>query len=459
MLVIGSGPSGQKAAIQAAKLGKRVAVVEHRGQIGGVSIHTGTIPSKTLREAVRDELARRPLDVPDPIHPEYNERAAIDFMRERTARVVGAETGVVREQFRRNNVGILFGAAEFVDEHSIRVCDEETSHDFSAANIVIAVGTHPARPPDVEFDERTIIDSDGLLQLAHRVPKTMTVVGAGVIGVEYASIFGAVGTKVTLVDQRPKLLSFLDGEISEALQYILRRENVTFRLGEEVASVERREDGAVTHLASGKAIASEAVLYATGRQGYTGDLALEKAGLSADKRGRIHVDEHFRTEVPHIFAVGDVAGPPGLAATAMEQGRLASLYAFEQEVRSLPELIPTGIYAIPEVSMVGRTEEDLTESAVPYVAGIARWREMARGLMSGDEDGMLKLLASPSDGALLGVHVLGTGATDLVHIGQAVMGCGGTIEFLLSAVFNYPTFAESYKIAALDAMNRAALAP
>jgi NAD(P) transhydrogenase len=264
---------------------------------------------------------------------------------------------------------------------------------------------------------------------------------------------------VTLVDQRPQLLSFLDGEISETLQYILRRENVTFRLGEEVASVERRDDGAVTHLASGKVIASEAVLYATGRQGDTDDLALEKAGLSADKRGRIRVDEHFRTEVPHIFAVGDVAGPPGLAATAMEQGRLASLYALEQEVHALPELIPTGIYAIPEVSMVGRTEEDLTEAAVPYIPGIARWSEMARGLMTGDEDGMLKLLVSPDDGRLLGVHVLGTGATDLVHIGQAVMGGGGTINFLLSAVFNYPTFAESYKIAALDAMNRAALAP
>jgi NAD(P) transhydrogenase len=265
----------------------------------------------------------------------------------------------------------------------------------------------------------------------------MTVVGAGVIGVEYASIFGALGTKVTVVDQRPRLLPFLDGEIGEALQYILRRENVTFRLNEQVESVERRNGGAVTHLASGKVITSEAVLYATGRQGCVEGLDLEEAGLTADKRGRIPVDEHFRTEVPHIFAVGDVAGPPGLAATAMEQGRLASLYA------------------IPEVSMVGRTEEELTEAAVPYVPGIARWSEMARGLMSGDEDGMLKILMSPDERKLLGVHVLGTGATDLVHIGQAVMGCGGTAGFLVSAVFNYPTFAESYKIAALDALNRA----
>lgn len=460
LLVIGSGPSGQKAAIQAAKLGKRVAVVERRQRVGGVSIHTGTIPSKTLREAVLDELARRPLDVPDPVHPEYQERAAADFLRDRTARVVGAEAAVVREQFRRNGVGLLFGVGEFVDQHSVRVRDEDTAQRFSADKIVIAVGTRPARPADVDFDDRSIIDSDGLLKLENRMPRSMTVVGAGVIGVEYASIFGALGTKVTVVDQRPRVLSFLDSEIGEALQYILRRQNVTFRLNEQVDRVERRDGrGAMTHLASGKVIASETVLYATGRQGATEQLGLERAGLEADKRGRIPVDESFATAVPHIFAVGDVAGPPGLAATAMEQGRLATLHAFEQPIHSLADLIPTGIYAIPEVSMVGRTEEQLTEEAIPYVAGIARWSEMARGLMSGDEDGILKLLVSSADRRLLGVHVLGTGATDLVHIGQAVMGGGGTTDFLVSAVFNYPTFAESYKIAALDALNRLTIAP
>jgi NAD(P) transhydrogenase len=458
LLVIGSGPSGQKAAIQAAKLGKRSAIVDRREQVGGVSIHTGTIPSKTMREAVLDELARRPLDVPDPIHPEYQERAAVDFLRERTARVVGAEAAVVREQLRRNGVGMLFGAGEFVDEHTVRVSEEETTRELNAERIVVAVGTHPARPAGVDFDDRTIIDSDGLLKLHNRVPRTMTVVGAGVIGVEYASIFGALGTKVTVVDQRPRLLPFLDGEIAEALQYILRRENVTFRLNEAVARVERHDGGgAVTHLESGKVIATETVLYATGRQGATDGLALDKAGLTADKRGRIPVDENYRTEVPHIFAVGDVCGPPGLAATAMEQGRLAALHAFDQPVHGFPELVPTGIYAIPEVSMVGRTEEDLTEARIPYVSGIARWSEMARGLMSGDEDGILKLLVSPDDRRLLGVHVLGTGATDLVHIGQAVMGGESTVDFLVSAVFNYPTFAESYKIAALDALNRITL--
>jgi NAD(P) transhydrogenase len=457
LLVIGSGPSGQRAAIQAAKLGKRAAVVERREHVGGVSIHTGTIPSKTLREAVLDELASRPLDVPDPIHPEQHERAAIDFLRDRTARVVGAEAAIVREQLRRNGVGLLLGDGELVDEHSVRVRDGESVQVFTADHIVIAVGTLPARPADVDFDDCTIIDSDGLLRLEDRVPRSMTVVGAGVIGVEYASIFGALGTKVTVVDQRPRVLSFLDGEIGEALQYILRRHNVTFRLNEKVAGVERRDGGVVTHLASGKVIASETVLYATGRQGATAALGLERAGLEADKRGRIPVDGDYRTRVPHIFAVGDVAGPPGLAATGMEQGRLAALHAFEQPVHSLPDLIPTGVYSIPEVSMVGRTEEELTEAAVPYVCGIARWSEMARGLMSGDEDGILKLLVSPGDRRVLGVHVLGTGATDLVHIGQAVMGGEGTADFLVSAVFNYPTFAESYKIAALDAVNRITL--
>jgi NAD(P) transhydrogenase len=457
LIVIGSGPSGQRAAIQAAKLGKRVAVVERRQRLGGVSIHTGTIPSKTLREAVLDELARRPLDVPDPIHPEAQEREALEVLMDRTARVVGAEASVVREQFRRNGVGILLGDGCFEDEHTIRVTTEDGSRPFTAEKIIIAVGTRPARPADVEFDEDTIIDSDGLLRLKHRLPRTMTIVGAGIIGVEYASMFGALGTKVTAVDARPRVLPFLDGEIGEAFQYLLRRQNVTFRLNEKVAAVSHRDGGgARIELASGKTISSETVLYATGRQGSTENLGLEKVGLEADRRGRIPVDDDFRTAVPHIFAVGDVAGG-GLAATAMEQGRQASLNAFERPQTTLPELLPTGVYAIPEIGMVGRTEEQLTEAAIPYVAGIARWRELARGVMSGDEDGMLKLLVSTEDRSVLGVHVLGTSATDLVHIGQAVMGNGARgVDFLVSVVFNYPTFAESYKVAALDAVNRMA---
>ena len=455
LLVIGSGPSGQKAAIQAAKLGKRVAVVERKQRLGGVSIHTGTIPSKTLRVAVLDELARRPLDIPDPLNPEGRERAAIEFLMDRAARVVGAEAQVVREQFRRNRVGLLFGNGQFVDEHTISVTDEDGAKTVTADNIIIAVGTYPARPADVQFDDEHVIDSDGLLNLHQRLPRSMTVVGAGVIGVEYASMFGRLGTKVTVVDQRPRVLTFLDGEIGEALQFILRRNNVTFRLQEKVASVgtDKSSGDVITRLASGKEIHSETVLYATGRQGATDTLDLKKIGIEPNKRGYIEVDGDYRTKVPHVFAVGDCSGGFGLAATAMEQGRLAALHAFERPVSSMPELLPTGVYAIPEIAMVGRTEEDLTEAGVPYASGIARWSELARGLMTGDEDGMLKLLVSTEDRALLGVHVLGTGAADLVHIGQAVMGGGEGIDFLVTAVFNYPTFAESYKVAALDASN------
>jgi NAD(P) transhydrogenase len=449
LLVIGSGPSGQRAAIQAAKLGKRVAVAERRDRLGGVSIHTGTIPSKTLRQAVLSQLAQRPLDVLDPTRLEESERQAVRELLDRTARVVAAETAVVREQFRRNHVGLLPGDAVFVDPHTVRTGGELVR----AERIVIAVGTRPARPDTVAFDDRTIIDSDGLLKLERRVPRTMTVVGAGVIGVEYASMFGALGTKVTVVDQRDRVLKFLDGEIGEAFQYLLRRSNVTFRLREQVEAVEAGDGGARVRLASGKELASETVLYAVGRQGDTDDLGLEKAGLETDRRGRIAAGPDHRTAVEHIFAVGDVAGG-GLAATAMEQGRIAALHAFGEPVHELPELVPTGVYAIPEIGMVGRTEEELTDAAVPYVAGVARWHELARGLMSGDEDGMLKLLVSLDDRRLLGVHVIGTGATDLVHIGQAVMGGAATIDFLVTAVFNYPTFAESYKVAALDAANR-----
>jgi NAD(P) transhydrogenase len=452
LLVIGSGPSGQKAAIQAAKLGKRVAVAERRDRLGGVSIHTGTIPSKTLREAVLEQIAERPLDVLDPTRMEETELQALKQLMDRAARVIAAETAVVREQFRRNMVGWLPGSASFEDDHTVRI--DGSDERVHAERIVIAVGTKPARPGTVAFDDRTIIDSDGLLRLERRVPRSMTVVGAGVIGVEYASMFGALGTKVTVVDQRDRMLDFLDGEIGEAFQYLLRRSNVTFRLRERVEAIEAHDGHARIRLASGKEIRSETVLYAVGRQGATDTLALERTGLEADKRGRIPVDPDFRTSVPHIFAVGDVAGG-GLAAMAMEQGRIAALHAFEQPVDTLPELIPSGIYAIPEIGMVGSTEEELTDASTPYVAGVARWTELARGLMTGDETGMLKLLVNPDDRRVLGVHVIGTGATELVHIGQAVMAQGaGGLDFLVTAVFNYPTFAESYKVAALDAANR-----
>ncbi len=457
LLVIGSGPGGQRAAIQAAKLGKRVGVVERRERVGGVSIHTGTVPSKTLRQAILEDIAGRGADVPDPLHPDRHEVAAAEFLRDRTARVVADETAVVREQFRRNGVGLLVGAAAFEDEHTLRIHDESgevQDTTVSAEHVVIAVGTRPARPEGVAFDDRRVIDSDGILRLEHHVPPTMTVVGAGVIGVEFTSMFAAMGTRVTLVDARERLLPAIDREIATALQYLLRKRNVTYRFQEEVTSVERDGDRVLTHLRSGKHIASHTLLYATGRQGATAGLALQRAGLKADKRGRIAVDEDFRTSVGHIFAVGDVAGPPGLAATSMEQGRIAALHAFGEPVAQLPDLVPIGIYAIPEISYVGRTEEELTEAAVPYVVGVAWWRELAKALMMREEDGLLKILVSPEDRRLLGVHVIGSQATDLVHIGQALMDRDGALDFLVSAVFNYPTLAEAYKVAGLDALNR-----
>jgi NAD(P) transhydrogenase len=454
LLVIGSGPGGQRSAVQGAKLGKRVAVVERRDRVGGVSIHTGTIPSKTLRQAILEDLARRPYEAIDPLRPREQERAAARFIMDRTAQVVADETALIREQLRRNDIGLIPGEASFVDPHTVSIDDDGHVQRVTAENIVIAVGTCPARPEGVQFDDHRVIDSDGVLKLDQEAPRTMTVVGAGVIGVEYVSMFAALGTKVTLVDARDRLLPYLDDEISVALQYLLRRRAVTFRFGEEVTRVELDGDRVLTHLASGKQIPSDTLLYATGRQGATEGLGLENVGLEPDKRGRVQIDENFRTKVPHIFAVGDVAGPPGLAATAMEQGRIATMHAFGEPIRSLPELIPIGIYSVPEISFVGRTEQELTEAAVPYVSGVARWSELAKGLMTGDTDGLLKLLVSTEDRRLLGVHVIGSGATDLVHIGQAVMGGEGTIDFLLTAVFNYPTFAESYKVAALDAMNR-----
>jgi NAD(P) transhydrogenase len=454
LLVLGSGPGGQRAAIAAAKLGRRVAVVERRDMMGGVSANTGTIPSKTMREAVlyltglnQREMYGQSYRVKDDI--------TVQDLGLRTRHVIGREVDVVRSQLARNRVTVLPGTARFLEPHTIGVGGDgaERERKFTADRIVIATGTRPARPETVEFDDRTVIDSDGIINL-DRIPETMVVVGAGVIGIEYASMFAALGTKVTVVERRERMLEFCDLEVVEALKYHLRDLAVTFRFRETVASVERLSQGAITVLESGKRIPADTVMYSAGRQGMTGELNLEAAGLVPGRRGRIKVDEHYRTEVPHIYAVGDVIGFPALAATSMEQGRLAAHHACGEPVHGLHELQPIGIYAIPEISFVGRTEDELTEDKVPFEVGISRYRELARGQIIGDSYGMLKLLVSPEDRRLLGVHVFGTGATELVHIGQAVMGCGGTVDYLVNAVFNYPTLAESYKVAALDAMNK-----
>jgi NAD(P) transhydrogenase len=452
VLVIGSGPGGQKAAIAAAKLGKKVAIVERKDMIGGVCLNTGTIPSKTLREAV---LYLTGLDQRELYGQSYRVKDEITIadLATRTQHVVGREIDVVRNQLSRNHVTTLSGTGSFADPHTVEIDDGSHSQRASAGKIVIATGTRPARPSTVEFDDKTIIDSDGIVHLKS-VPRSMLVAGAGVIGIEYASMFAALGTKVTVVEQRDRMLEFCDIEVVEALKYHLRDLAVTFRFGETVASVETHQEGAVATLRSGKKILADTVMYSAGRQGVSDNLNLPAAGLIADERGRIKVDEYFRTEVEHIYAVGDVIGFPALAATSMEQGRLAAHHACGEPVPPLDTHPPIGIYSIPEISFIGRTEDQLTSDSVPFEVGVSRYRELARGQIIGDSYGVLKLLVSIDDRKLLGVHVFGTGATELVHIGQAVMGCGGTVDYLVDAVFNYPTLAESYKVAALDATNK-----
>jgi NAD(P) transhydrogenase len=454
IIVIGSGPAGQKAAIAAAKLGHRAAVVERWDMVGGVCINTGTIPSKTLREAVlyltglnQRELYGQSYRVKDEI--------TVTDLSARTSHVVAREIDVIRNQLARNHVTMVVGTGQFVDPHTLLVINEAGQHqEVCAEKIVIAVGTRPARPGTVDFDGATIVDSDQILGL-DKVPSSMVVVGAGVIGVEYASMFAALGTKVTVVEKRPSMLDFCDKEIVEALQYQLRDLAVTFRYSESVREVQKHPAGTLTILESGKKIPADTVLYSAGRQGVTDALNVAAAGLSASDRGRIEVNEHFQTEVEHIYAVGDVIGFPALAATAMEQGRRATYHAFGEPVgNKLGDLQPIGIYTIPEISYVGRTEEQLTKDNVPFEVGVSRYRELARGAILGDSYGMLKMLVHAESRELLGVHVFGTNATELVHIGQTVMGCGGTVDYLVDAVFNYPTLAESYKVAALDAVNK-----
>ncbi|MEQ4208659.1 Si-specific NAD(P)(+) transhydrogenase [Actinopolymorpha sp. B17G11] len=454
LLVIGSGPGGQKAAIAGAKLGKRTAVIEKRHMVGGVCINTGTIPSKTLREAILYLTGLNQREMYGASYRLKNDITVGDLSA-RTQHVIGREIDVIRAQLARNRVEMLLGEARFVDRHTVAVTAADGSmRTVTAGRIVLAVGTRPARPESVAFDGRTIVDSDQILQM-DRIPSSMVVVGAGVIGIEYASMFAALGTKVTVVERRERMLDFCDLEIVEALKYQLRDLAVTFRFRETVDRVERHDSTTLTVLESGKRIPADMVMYSAGRQGVTDPLDLACAGLEADDRGRIKVDEHFRTQVSHVYAVGDVIGFPALAATSMEQGRRAAYHAFDEPVIGrLGELQPIGIYAIPEISYVGRTEDELTQDNVPFEVGISRYRELARGAILGDSYGMLKLLVHAEDRTLLGVHVFGTGATELVHIGQTVMGCGGTIDYLVDTVFNYPTLAESYKVAALDAMNK-----
>lgn len=456
LIVIGSGPAGQKAAIQAAKIHKKVAIVERGQEIGGVAVHTGTIPSKTLREAV---MYLSGYDQRGLYGKAYRlkEEMTMDDLMQRVAITINQEVQVMSHQLHRNGVTVLEGTASFIDANHIRVESRDGKVvEYKTEKVMLATGTRPRRPDDVPFDGEVIVDSDEILNLK-KLPRTLTVVGAGVIGVEYASIFSAMDIKVTLVDARNSMMRFMDREITDELTHMLRERGAVIRLGESIENVVRKNNEAVITLKSGKKFSSDLVLFAAGRMGCTTSLNLSGAGLEADEQHRVKVNEYYQTDVDNIYAAGDLIGFPSLASTSMEQGRLAARHAFGLPLSSQPELFPFGVYAVPEMSMVGKTEEELTEQKIPYEVGIARLKETGRGHIMGLQEGMLKLIFNLEDKKLLGVHVLGEDATELVHIGQAVIALGGGLDFFMENVFNYPTLAEAYKIAALDACNRMAV--
>jgi NAD(P) transhydrogenase len=455
LLVIGSGPGGQKAAVQAAKLDKRVGIVERRAEVGGVCINTGTIPSKTLREAVLYLSGYRERGF---YGAAYTVKAMItpSDLLSRCDAVMRQERDVILHQLRRNGVELIGAAAHFAGPHRVHLQynDGRGEREVTAGYVVIATGTVPRPPPGVELDDHSVLDSDGILRVT-RIPRSGVIIGAGVIGCEYASILAVLGTRVTLIDTREHLLPFVDREIAHALEYRLRSDRVSIRLGETVELVEHTEDGGVrVYTASGKQIHADAVMYCAGRQGATAELCLDTVGLQAVNRGLLEVNEHCQTEVPYVYAVGDVIGFPSLASASMQQGRVAARHAFGMPVPDRPDHFPYGIYTIPEISMVGASEEELTASGVPYEVGKAHYREIARGQILGDQSGMLKLLFHLHTHELLGVHIIGEGAAELIHVGQAVLTFGGTVDYFAEAVFNYPTLAETYKVAALDGLNR-----
>jgi NAD(P) transhydrogenase len=454
LVVIGSGPAGQKGAISAAKLGKRVAVVERGGMLGGVSVHTGTIPSKTFREAVLYLTGFTQRSFYGPGYRLRDQITKQDIIS-RVQAIVLRETEVVRSQFIRNHIAQLDGSAQFIDPHRLEVTGSAGVTRVFADHVLIACGSRPARNAEIPFDGARVIDTDGLPGIAE-LPRDLIVVGAGVIGLEYTSIFAALDIPVTLIDQREHILEFADREIVEALCYHLREIEVTFRLGEKVVAVEFEpdRDRVVARLESGKVVHGGALLYAVGRQANSDQLNLPAAGLKADPRGRLKVNEFFQTDVPHIYAAGDVIGFPALAATSMEQGRLTSCHMFGAPFHHAPELFPFGIYTIPEMSMVGLTEEQLTAAKVPYETGVARYEELAKAQMLGDSSGMLKLLFDTRTLKLLGVHGIGQRSAEIIHIGQAVLAFGGKVDYFRDTVFNYPTLAEAYRVAALNGLNK-----
>jgi len=454
LIVIGSGPSGQRAAVAAAKMKKSVAIVEARSVVGGVCVNTGTIPSKTMREAVL-HLSGYNYRAAYGINYRVKEKITMADLSFRVQAVIKTEVDVTEAQLSRNGIEVVHGVATFLDPHLIRVDGPQASATLEGDKIVIAVGTQPAASPRVPVNGRTIVNSDQILDL-ETLPRSLIVVGGGVIGVEYACMFAVLGVRVTIVEKRNRLLEFADQEIIETLSYHLRDSRVTMRLGEELQSVEELpQGGVVANLESNKKISGDTLLYAVGRQGAIDGLNLAGAGLEADARGRIPVDEHFRTKAPHIFAVGDVIGFPSLASVSMEQGRIAAARAFNDDAAtSNPSHYPYGIYTIPEISFIGKTEEQLTAEDVPYEVGMAYYRDTARGQIRGDTTGRLKLIFHRDTRKVLGVHIIGEDASELIHIGQAVMTLDATVEYFIETVFNYPTLAECYKVAAFNGMGR-----
>jgi NAD(P) transhydrogenase len=453
LLVIGSGPAGQKGAIAAAKLQRRVAIIERRaGAMGGVCLHTGTIPSKTMREAILYLTGYRQREVYADAYRRKRD-VTMDELRRKLAQVTQHELDVVQDQLQRNRVDVFAGQARFIGPHEVEVATTSGTRIIEAERILVACGTKPSRPKHIPFDGNRVFDSDELLQL-EQIPRSMIVVGAGVIGIEYAIMLAALGVHVTVVDGRARLLDFCDSEIVDTLIYHARMLGIVFRLGEDVVGIEKLPQGMVfVQLESGKRLVGETVLFSVGREGDTADLNLPAAGLEPDERGRLWCNENNQTWVPHIYGAGDVVGFPSLASVSMEQGRRAVCHAFGQPFE-MSKCLPYGLFTIPEISMVGETEQKLTADCVPYEVGVARYREIARGHIIGDTTGMLKILFHRQTRKILGVHCIGEAATEIVHIGQAVMAHDGTLDYFRDTVFNYPTMAECYKVAAFDGFNK-----
>lgn len=459
LVVVGSGPAGRRAAIQAAKLHKKVLVIEKGTRVGGVSVHTGTIPSKTLRETALNLTGWRERGFYGRAYRVKQEISAAD-LRRRLLITLDHEVDVLEHQFSRNRVHQMRGTARFVDANTLNVTkDDGEVVKIDARSILLAVGTKPFRPAHIPFDGKSIVDSDEILEI-EGLPRSMIVIGAGVIGIEYATIFSALDTAVTVVESRDTMLDFIDKEIVDDFSYQLRDRNMKLIFGQAIEKVEKDGERCYVTLENGRRLSAEMVLFAAGRVGATETLELQNCGLEADKRGRLAVDPlTFQTSVPNIYAAGDVVGFPSLASTSMEQGRIASRHAVGVPAIEPPKFFPYGIYAVPEISTCGFTEEEVIERKIPYECGIAHFRETSRGHIMGLDTGLLKLIFSLKTRRLLGAHIVGEGATELVHIGQAVLNLKGTVDYFVENTFNYPTLAEAYKIAGLDAWNRMGEAP